>query len=89
MFTLVLFGLSFSSYWDDLLTGNEIPIAVDYLIDAGFTSAMVLWVWMLGNFFKGGGPKRGRVVVGFSMLFLNLLSAPIYWVIYYVRQNKL
>lgn len=85
IFTLVLIGLSFSSYWDSVLSGRDVPVFIDYLIDIGFISAFLLWLWMLGNFFKAG-PKRARIIVGFAMLFLNIIAAPVYWLVYYVRQ---
>lgn len=87
VFTVMLFGLSFSPYWDTLLAGEEIPVAIDYLVNAGFISAIVLWFWMLGNFFKSG-PQKARIAIGFAMLFFNLLAAPIYWATYYVRQSN-
>jgi|GEM_PF-5273256 len=86
-FTVTLFGLSFSSYWDALLVGQKIPVTIDYLIDVGFISATVLWFWMLGNFFQSG-PKKARVAIGFAMLFFNIVAAPIYWLTYYVRQSN-
>jgi len=86
-FTVTLFGLSFSSYWDALLVGQKIPVTIDYLIDAGLISATVLWLWMLGNFFQSG-PKKARVAIGFAMLFFNIMAAPIYWATYYVHQSN-
>lgn len=84
-FTVGLICLSFSPFWDDLLAGREIPIFIDYLIDAGFISAILLWLWMLGNFFQSG-PLKARVIIGFMLLFFNIIAAPIYWATYYVRR---
>ena len=87
LFTIALIGLTFSSYWENLLAGREIPKAIDYLVDVGFISAFTLWLWMMSDFFKAG-PKKGRIAIGFAMLFFNLLAAPIYWLTYYSRQTN-
>lgn len=68
-----------------MLAGEKIPLFINALIDIGFISAASLWFWMLGSFFKAG-PSKGRVAIGFAMLFFNLLAAPIYWATYYVRK---
>jgi len=85
MFTILLFLLSFTPYWSKLLAGEDIPILVDRLIDVGLVSAVCLWAWMLGSFFKAG-PQKNRVAIGFAMLIFNVLAAPIYWAFYYVRE---
>ena len=87
LFTVALIGLTFSTYWENLLAGGELPKAIDYLIDVGFISAFILWFWMMSNFFKAG-PKKWRVAIGFAILFFNLLAAPIYWLTYYVKQSN-
>jgi hypothetical protein len=84
-FTVVLICLSLSPFWDDLLAGREMPIFIDYLIDAGFISAFSLWLWMFGNFFQSG-PRKARIYIGVMLLFFNLVAAPIYWATYYVRR---
>lgn len=70
-----------------MLAEEAIPNTVEFFIHVGFISALVLWFWMLGNFFHSG-PRKFRILIGFTMLFFNMLSGPIYWITYYVRQKK-
>lgn len=76
-FTLVIIVLSFTPYWDSILLEKEVPKLVDMLVHAGFVSAMVLWLWMLGSFFKSG-TNRFRILIGFSIRLFNLVASPVY-----------
>lgn len=60
-------------------------MAYSFIVLGGLTG-LLLWIWMLTDFFKGG-VKKHRILWGWALFIFTLLGAVVYFFLVYWRNN--